>query len=453
MLEFLYSIAGFIIALGILVAVHEFGHFWVARKLGIKVLKFSVGFGRAIWSRTASDGTVYALGAIPLGGYVKMLDENEGDVAVEEQHRAFNRQPIWKRSLVVLAGPMFNFFFAIAAYSLVFVNGVEGITPVVGKVVEGSVAEADGFRSGDVLLSVDGRKLNSWQEQRLYLFSKALARKTVSYEVRTSDGQEIRRTLNLANVPMSEIDAGLVAEGIGLIGWYPTVPPVIDQVISGKPASRAGFLPGDLITAVDGEKVASWNEVVQLISDNPGKPLQIVVSRNGFFESISVIPEVAIDGDKEIGRIGISVKPIEIPEDRIVNTNYGLMESLYRGTETTWMMSVLTLRMLAKMVTLEVSSKNISGPITIAQYAGKSAQVGLTSFILFLAIVSVSLGVLNLLPIPILDGGHLLYHLIEVITRKPISEKLMIIGQQVGILLLFLLMSLAVYNDLGRLLN
>jgi regulator of sigma E protease len=453
MLEFLYSIAGFIIALGILVAVHEFGHFWVARKLGIKVLKFSVGFGRAIWSRTANDGTVYAVGVIPLGGYVKMLDENEGDVAVEEQHRAFNRQPIWKRSLVVLAGPMFNFFFAIAAYSLVFVNGVEGITPVVGKVVEGSVAEADGFRNGDVLLSLDGKKLNSWQEQRLYLFSKALARKTVSYEVRTSDGQEIRRTLNLANVPMSEIDAGLVAEGIGLIGWYPTVPPVIDQVISGKPAARAGFLPGDLITAVDGEKVASWNEVVQLISDNPGKPLRIVVSRNGFFESISVITEVVIDGEKQIGRIGISVKPIEIPEDRIVNTNYGLMESLYRGTETTWMMSVLTLRMLVKMVTLEVSSKNISGPITIAQYAGKSAQVGLTSFILFLAIVSVSLGVLNLLPIPILDGGHLLYHLIEVITRKPVSEKLMIIGQQVGILLLFLLMSLAVYNDLGRLLN
>jgi regulator of sigma E protease len=453
MLQFLYSIAGFIIALGILVAVHEFGHFWVARKLGIKVLKFSVGFGRAIWSRTANDGTVYAIGAIPLGGYVKMLDENEGEVAEEEQHLAFNRQPIWKRSLVVLAGPMFNFFFAIAAYSLVFVNGVEGITPVVGKVVEGSVAEADGFRSGDILLSMDGRKLNSWQEQRLYLFSKALARKTVNYEVITSDGEEINRSLNLANVPMSEIDAGLVAEGIGLIGWYPTVPPVIDQVVSGKPASRAGLLPGDLITAVNGQEVASWNDVVELISTSPGKPLQIVVSRNSLFETISVIPEVVIDGDKEIGRIGISVKPIEIPEDRIVDINYGLLESIYRGTETTWMMSVLTLRMLAKMVTLEVSSKNISGPITIAQYAGKSAQVGVTSFILFLAIVSVSLGVLNLLPIPILDGGHLLYHLIEVITRKPISEKLMIIGQQVGILLLFLLMSLAVYNDLGRLLN
>ena len=453
MLDILYSLTGFVIALGILVAVHEFGHFWVARKLGIKVLKFSVGFGKAIWSRTADDGTVYALGAIPLGGYVKMLDEGEGEVAEADLPRAFNRQPLWKRSLVVLAGPMFNFFFAIAAYSLVFAGGVEGLTPVVGKVIEGSVAEADGFRSGDVLLTVDGRKLNSWQEQRLYLFSKALARKTVHYEVETADGRQLTRSLNLANVPMSKIDARLVAGGIGLIGWYPEVPAVIDQVVSGKPASSAGLQHGDLITAINDEQVHSWNDVVRLISASPGKSLQLSFSRNGLSESISITPEVAKEGEQEIGRIGISVQPVEVPEDRLVNVNYGLMESLYRGTETTWMMSVLTLRMLAKMVTLEISSKNISGPITIAQYAGKSAQVGFTSFILFLAIVSVSLGVLNLLPIPVLDGGHLLYYTIEAITRKPVSEKVMIMGQQVGILLLFLLMSLAVYNDLGRLLN
>ena len=451
MLDVTYSIFGFIIALGILVAVHEFGHFWVARKLGIKVLKFSVGFGRAIWSRTASDGTVYALGAIPLGGYVKMLDESEGEVAEEDKPRAFNRQPIWKRMLVVLAGPMFNFFFAIAAYSLVFAGGMEGLTPVVGKVVEGSVAESDGFRSGDLLLSVDGRKLNTWQEQRLYLFSKALARKTVQYEVQTSDGRKITRELNLANVPMSKIDARLVAGGIGLIGWYPTVLPVIDQVVSGKPAFNAGLKQGDLITAIDGEKISSWDDVVNLISASPGQQLKLDVSRNGYSESIFVAPETVMDGDREIGRIGISVQPVDVPADRIVTVNYGLMESLYRGTETTWMMSVLTLRMLAKMVTLEISSKNISGPITIAQYAGKSAQVGFSSFILFLAIVSVSLGVLNLLPIPVLDGGHLLYYTIEAVTRKPVSEKVMIWGQQVGILLLFLLMSLAVYNDLGRL--
>jgi regulator of sigma E protease len=453
MLDILYSLAGFVIALGILVAVHEFGHFWVARKLGIKVLKFSVGFGKAIWSRTANDGTVYALGAIPLGGYVKMLDEGEGDVAEADLPRAFNRQPLWKRSLVVLAGPMFNFFFAIAAYSLVFAGGVEGLTPVVGKVIEGSVAEADGFRSGDVLLSVDGRNLNSWQEQRLYLFSKALARKTVHYEVETADGRQLTRSLNLANVPMSKIDARLVAGGIGLIGWYPEVPAVIDQVISGKPAASAGLQHGDLITAINGEQVQSWNDVVRLISASPGKSLQLSFTRNGLSESISITPEVAKEGEKEIGRIGISVQPVEVPEDRLVSVDYGLLESLYRGTETTWMMSVLTLRMLAKMVTLEISSKNISGPITIAQYAGKSAQVGFTSFILFLAIVSVSLGVLNLLPIPVLDGGHLLYYAVEAITRKPVSEKVMIMGQQVGILLLFLLMSLAVYNDLGRLLN
>ncbi len=451
MLGITYSIVGFLVALGILVAVHEFGHFWVARKLGIKVLRFSVGFGRAIWTRTGRDGTVYALGILPLGGYVKMLDESEGDVAEEERHLAFNRQPVWKRILVVLAGPLFNFIFAIAAYSLVYAGGMEGLTPVVGKVVEGSVAEADGFRQGDLLLSVDGRKLNTWGEQRLYLFSKALGRKTVNYEVQTEDGRKVTRSLNLANVPMSKIDARLVASGIGLIGWYPAVSPVIDQVVSGKPAAIAGLRKDDLITSIDGEKVSRWEDVVRLISASPGQKLRLEVSRNGYVETLFITPEKVMDGDREIGRIGISVRSVEIPEERIVTVDYGLMESLYRGTETTWMMSLLTLRMLAKMATLEISSKNISGPITIAQYAGKSAQIGFSSFILFLAIVSVSLGVLNLLPIPVLDGGHLLYYSIEAVIGRPVPEKVMIWGQQVGILLLFLLMSLAVYNDLGRL--
>jgi regulator of sigma E protease len=453
MLSFLYSIAGFIVALGILVAVHEFGHFWVARKLGIRVLRFSVGFGKAIWSRTADDGTVYAIGAIPLGGYVKMLDEHEGDVAPEEQPFAFNRQPLWKRALVVLAGPMFNFFFAIFAYSLVFVVGVEGITPVVDKVIEGSVAEQDGFKRGDTLLSVDGRKLNTWQDQRLYLFSKALARKTVEYEVITAEDRSVTRDLDLSKVPMSQIDAGLVARGIGLIGWYPEVLPVLDTVIGGRPAEKAGLQKGDQITAIDGQSVNSWNEVVNIISSSPDQEIQVDFKRDGAARTVFIVPDSVAEGDKQIGQVGITVKPIEFPEERLVNVRYGLFESMERGVETTWMMSVLTLRMLAKMLTLEVSSKNISGPLTIAQYAGKSAQIGFTSFFLFLAIVSVSLGVLNLLPIPILDGGHLLYYAAEAVTGKPVSEKVMIWGQQVGILMLFLLMSLAIYNDLGRLLN
>ncbi|HBE93680.1 MAG TPA: RIP metalloprotease RseP [Gammaproteobacteria bacterium] len=453
MLEFLYSLAGFIIALGILVAVHEFGHFWVARKMGVRVLTFSIGFGKSLWSRTAADGTKYSIGAIPLGGYVKMLDENEAEVAEDELDKAFNRKPLWRKTLVVLAGPGFNFIFAIFAYAAVYAAGVEGLEPVVGRVVENSVAQQSGFQQGDRLLTLDGRKLHTWQDQRLYLFSKALARSSVSYELETVDGMRRVREMDLSRVPMSRIDANLVAGGIGLIGWLPDIPPLIDQVIDGGPAAQGGMRSGDRITMINGESVAQWQDVVKLVSASPAEPVTIEVERNGLREMLTMTPDAVDVSGQSIGRIGISVQPVDFPEDKIVQVDYSLPESFVRGVETTWMMSVLTLRMLYKMATLEVSSKNISGPLTIAQYAGKSAQVGLDSFILFLAIVSVSLGVLNLLPIPVLDGGHLLYYAIEAIKGSPVSEKVMIWGQQVGILLLFLLMSLAVYNDMGRLLN
>ena len=452
-MEFLYSIAGFIVALGILVAVHEFGHFWVARKMGVRVLTFSIGFGKAIWSRMAADGTTYQVGAVPLGGYVKMLDENETEVPPEELDQAFNRKPLWRKTLVVLAGPGFNFIFAIFAYAAVYVTGTEGVEPVVGHVVEDSVAQEAGFQEGDYLLTLDGRKLNTWQDQRLYLFSKALARSKVNYQIEATDGSQQVRELDLSQVAMSRIDANLVGGGIGLIGWLPDIPPVVDMVVDGGPAARAGIQSGDKLTMVDGAAVSVWQDVVKLVSARPGEPTSIEVLRDGRYEMLQMTPDAVEISGRTIGRIGISVQPVDFPEDRLVQVSYGPLESLGRGVETTWMMSVLTLRMLYKMLTLEVSSKNISGPLTIAQYAGKSAQVGVESFILFLAIVSVSLGVLNLLPIPVLDGGHLLYYAIEAVKGSPVSEKVMIWGQQVGILLLFLLMSLAIYNDMGRLLN
>jgi regulator of sigma E protease len=453
MLQFIYSLAGFIVALGILVAVHEFGHFWVARKMGVKVLTFSIGFGKSIWSRTAADGTTYQVGAIPLGGYVKMLDENEGDVAEQDLDKAFNRKPLWRKTLVVLAGPGFNFIFAIFAYAVVFAAGIEGLEPVVGRVLENSVAEQSGFKPGDRLLTLDGKELHTWQDQRLHLFSKALGRRTVSYEVETVDGAQRVRDMDLSQVPMSRIDANLVAGGIGLVVELPEIPPIIDQVIDGGPAAQAGIQSGDRITMINDAPVSEWQDVVKLVSAKPGEPVTIVVERNGRQEVQVMTPDAIEVSGKTIGRVGISVQPVDFPEDKLVQVDYSLTESVARGVETTWMMSVLTLRMLYKMATLQVSSKNISGPLTIAQYAGKSAQVGLDSFILFLAIVSVSLGVLNLLPIPILDGGHLLYYAIEALKGSPVSEKVMIWGQQVGILLLFLLMSLAIYNDMGRLLN
>ncbi len=441
-------------ALGILVTVHEFGHFWVARKLGVKVLKFSVGFGKAIWSRTAGpDDTEYAIGAIPLGGYVKMLDENEDENGISEAElpRAFNRQPLWKRTSIVLAGPMFNFIFAILAYWIVFSMGVDGIAPVVGKVVDDSIAAAGGFRAGDEITHIDGRPNRSWDEQRLYLYNQAFSRKRIEVDVIDTSGMQQHRIMDLSGLSLHQINPGLLESGIGLIGFIPEIPAQIGSVDPGSPADLAGLRTGDTVLYIDGETVSAWQDMVILVQARAGKSARFDVIREGEVVAVSIIPARIEQDGRVFGRIGVRPAPIELPDEVLVHVEYGPLEAFGRSVENVWIMSSVTLKMLWKILRFEVSAKNISGPLTIAQYAGQTVRVGIDRFLLFLAVVSISLGVINLLPIPLLDGGHLLYYAIELFTGGPVSREVMLWGQQIGIVALFGLMSLAFYNDIVRL--
>ena len=450
MTDILYTIVAFLVALGILIVVHEFGHYWVAKRLGVKVLRFSIGFGRPLWTRRfGPDRTELVIAALPLGGYVKMLDESEGEVSEAEKHRAFNRQALPVRCAVVVAGPLFNFLFAVLAYAAVFMVGIDGIAPIVGKVVPGSIAAQAGFHKGDVLLRLDDKNVVSWDQRRLYLFAQALSRSSVRVEVRDAKGVIHTRVLDLSKVPLDKIDAGLLERGLGLYGYIPEILPVIGALEEG-PASRAGMQVGDRIVDINGQPVKTWNDVVAGISPNPGKPLRITVERAGKRLQFEVTPAAVDRNGETVGQIKIRPSYAQLPPELKVRVRYGFFGALREGAVSTWTMSILTIKMLFKMLELEVSTKNISGPITIAQYAGHSAKIGLDRFVLFLAVVSISLGVLNLLPIPVLDGGHLFYYIIEAIKGSPVSDRVMIWGQQFGILVLIGLMMLAFYNDFTR---
>lgn len=450
----LLKVLAFIVAIGLLVAIHEFGHFWVARRLGVKVLRFSIGFGKPLWRRqTGPDEPEYVIAAIPLGGYVKMLDEHEGPVPVEEQHRAFNRQSLWVRSAVVVAGPLANFLFAIVAFWGVLTLGETGMRPLIGEVEPNTPAARAGLQVGDEFLSINERVTPTWSLTLQELATASVGTPELRIRVRDAAGAE-----QLRRMPSSEVgdlaETPNLLDHLGLAPERPLIPPVFGEVLDGEPAAAAGLRGGDRIVAVDGEAMSDWSAWVDYVQARPGVPIQLDIDRAGEQLRIPLTPAPFAREDEVIGRIGATNQPApEVMERYRVTYSMGLLEALPAAVQRTGEYSVLTLKVIWRVLTGEASIQNLSGPITIADAAGKTASIGFVYFLKFLAIVSISLGVLNLLPVPVLDGGHLLYFAIEAIKGSPLSEAAMIQGQKIGLVMLLGLMTLAFYVDIMRILS
>jgi regulator of sigma E protease len=450
----LHTLAAFFVALAVLIVFHELGHYIAARLCGVKVLRFSVGFGKPLWTKVVGpDRTEWSVAALPLGGYVKMLDEREAPVPPAELHRAFNRQNVWKRIAIVAAGPIANFLLAIAIYWLLLLGGATEPKPILAAPEAKTPAAAAGVTSGDTVLSINGQPVTTWQDLRWNLIELAVDRKPVTLEVRDALGGARVRELDLGDVTAERIE-GDVLGAVGLKLYRPDLPPVIGKVVSGSVAERAGLKEGDRIVAIDGKPVRSWEAMVAVVRASAGKPLALDVAGAGGERVVNVVPEASGKEGERIGRIGAGPKvdPAQL-KDLMVEVHYGPLEAVGQAVKKTWDMSVFSLRMLGKMLTGDVSWRNLSGPVTIADYAGQAAQVGLAPYLAFLALISISLGVLNLLPIPLLDGGHLMYYAAEIVKGSPVSERVMELGQRVGLTVLLFLMAFAFYNDINRLVS
>ncbi len=444
-----YTLVAFLVAISILIAVHEFGHFWVAKRLGVKVLRYSIGFGRPLWRRVAGpDRTEYVLAALPLGGYVKMLDEREGEVAPEDRHRAFNRQSVAKRFAIVFAGPAFNFLFAIFAYWVVFVVGVSGIKPVIGDVAPDSPAAAAGLHAGQTIVAVNGEATPIWDAALQAMLPGMLDRGRLQLTVAEPEGGTREHTLDLSRLN-TDVDPSALFGEVGLAPWRPPIAPVVGRVVEGSPAAGAGLQVDDRILEVDGKPIADWYALVEAVQQHADRALAVTIRRDGAQQTLRIRPRADKDGEV---RIGIAPKQTEpVPESKRAVYHYGPLPAIGESLSKTWEMSALTLKMLGKIAIGEASLKNLSGPISIASYAGHSARSGPARFFDFLAIVSISLGILNLLPVPVLDGGHLMFYLVELVKGRPVSERTEAAGQRLGLVLLLMLMTLAFYNDLMRL--
>lgn len=444
----MHTLFYFAIAIGVLVSFHEFGHFWVARKTGVKVLRFSVGFGQVLWSfRRSPDDTEYVLSAIPLGGYVKMVDEREGSVKPEDLPYAFNRKPLLVRAAVVAAGPLFNLLLAVLLFWGVLVIGETGIKPILGVVKPNTLVASAGFVEGDQILTVNGKDTPTWSEAMSAVISAALdGQQAIGLKVKSLDSQETTKTITIGLADTENPEQ--LYNRLGFEPWTPKLKPVVDRVLPDSAAASAGLKPGDLIVSANGVAIADWMQWVDMVKKNPDNQLALAIERDGVATTLTIIPR-RVENE---GKIGASVR---VPDElrKAVSVEYSLspLAAIPVAFETTWNYSVATLKMMGNMLIGKASVKNLSGPVSIAQIAGQSASMGLVPFIKFLGLVSVSLGVLNLLPIPVLDGGHLLFFAIEGVKGSPVPEKIQVFFQQIGIAVLMSLMALAMVLDVQRL--
>ncbi|WP_370298379.1 RIP metalloprotease RseP [Pontibacterium sp.] len=451
-MDLLQTLLATLVTLGILVTIHEWGHFFVARRCGVKVLTFSIGFGRSLlrW-RSSRSGTEYVLAAIPLGGYVRMLDEREGEVPDALKSQAFNRKPVLQRIAVVAAGPAVNLLFAVLAYWFMFVYGVSAIKPTVMDVVPGSPAALADVRAGGEITAVDGKEALSWESVNLLLASR----------IGESGGLTLRMQYPGVTLPEEyvvqlnnwkfDVESQSPVNALGLVAWSPEVPAVIGRLLDDGVAAQAGLQVGDRILEINKEPIGDWYTLVEYVQRSPDENLALLVERDGRELIINVRPIVLQSGDATIGYIGAGVAEVEWPPEQQRVISFGVLESLGKGVEKTWQMITLILESIWKMLEGVISVKNLSGPITIAKVAGASAESGMETFIGFLAYLSISLGVLNLLPIPMLDGGHLFYYTVELLRGKPVSERIQMAGLRLGMAIIFTLMTVAIINDVMRL--
>ena len=446
----LISLLSFIVAISVLIAVHEFGHYIVGRWAGMKVLRFSIGFGTPIWSRRAGkDNTEYCIAAIPLGGYVRFLDSREGPVAPEDEGRAFNQRPIPWRIAVLVAGPLFNFLFAIIAYWTLFMPGVMVLKPAIGEVAPDSYAARAGLEYGDKILAVGDRTVGDWEAALVAILDSMVATGKIPLTLETEQGGQRRALIDVGDDVSRLTEPGVLFDGLGFGVWQPRAS--IGSLTPGAAAEAAGLRVGDRITAVDGEATPTWSQLLSVVRTRPGQTVEVEYERYGSPGRVTLTLGAEGDGQERRGIIGIGLA--DTSADYYYLRTFSPLESLAAAMDKTWSSTLFTMRMLGRMVTGDVSIKNISGPINIAQFAGESAERGLSYFLGFLAIISISLGILNLLPIPVLDGGQIVYQLAEAIKGSPLTDRAQIIGQQIGILALLLLMSFAFYNDIARILS
>ncbi len=450
-MQLLHTILSFVFALGILVLIHELGHYLVARWCGVKVQRFSLGFGRIVWSRRfGRDQTEWAISALPLGGYVSWIDDQEGGVAPGEQHRTFQSQPLWSRALIVAAGPLANFLLAIAVYWVLFIAGTSELAPVIGTVSGASVAEHAGLMAGERIVKIDGEPIQSWTDLRWAVMDAALDGRSLAVDAINANGTQVSHALSLKGVTIDDRQPDPMVQ-LGIAMPIPRLQAIVGEVVPGSVAERAGILPGDQMLRVDGAPVAYFHEFAAAVARKPGQSIEIALRRQGKELTLQVTPEPVKDSHPLIGRIGISPQiPPDAGRENLVEVRYGPLGAMSHALVQTWSTTTFSLKVMWRMVTGEVSLRNVSGPITIADYAGKSAEAGIEPYISFIALISISLGVLNLLPVPILDGGYLLYYVVEFIRGKPLSERIMQLGQNAGFALLAGLMLLAFFNDINR---